>query len=447
MNTDLSSAQDSAEISIADALAYALDLHQSAHLDAAETLYTRILAVLPEHVDALHFLGVLRHQRGDSAGAIPLIRAASRLAPDYVDSFINLGNVLAETGELEQATDAYRKALELSPTRADIFNNLGVVLKLQNRWDEAEQSYRQAIALKPESASAYNNLGLLYAAQGRIQDAIRYYCQSIELMPGNPDSRRLLGTAYYALGRTQEAAEVFRQWCEADPAHPIARHMYAACSGEQVPDRAADDYIEQTFDHFAESFETQLQERLAYKAPQLVAEALRRSLKASASPTLRILDAGCGTGLCGPLLRPLAHTLIGVDLSAGMLAKAQAKDCYAELQKAELGAFMAGCTQPFDAIVSADTLVYFGPLDTVLNAAHQALKPGGRLVFTVEQAEPGPAPQGFRINPHGRYAHTRSYLTQVLVQATYSLESIQEVVLRNEGEKPVAGWLVIACHV
>ena len=37
----------------------------------------------------------------------------------------------------------------------------------------------------------------------------------------------------------------------------------------------------------------------------------------------RILDAGCGTGLCGPLLRPLAARLVGVDLSEKMVELAR----------------------------------------------------------------------------------------------------------------------------
>ncbi|HEY6133044.1 MAG TPA: hypothetical protein VIW70_03610 [Rubrivivax sp.] len=37
------------------------------------------------------------------------------------------------------------------------------------------------------------------------------------------------------------------------------------------------------------------------------------------------LHLGCGTGLCGPLLRPLARHLTGIDLSAAFTAEAAAE--------------------------------------------------------------------------------------------------------------------------
>ena len=82
-----------------------------------------------------------------------------------------------------------------------------------------------------------------------------------------------------------------------------------------------------------------------------------------------MLDAGCGTGLCGPLVAPYARRLTGVDLSAGMLAQAHEKQVYDELLQGELTEYLRGQPEAFDVIVSADTLVYFGALDEVVAAA------------------------------------------------------------------------------
>lgn len=443
MDTSTDTSADTPEVTIPQALAYAIQLQQSNELDAAELLYTRILEAVPDQADALHFLGVLQFQRGHSDTAIALIRRACELIPNHPDCYINLGNVLAESGQLPEASTAYRRALALAPERADVFNNLGVVFKLLGRWEEAEASYHQAITLEPEATSAYNNLGLLHAARGRIKEAIHYYCLSIAKMPGNPDGRRLLGIAYYTLGQTREAAEVFRQWLEAEPDNPVARHLYAACSGKDVPDRAADDYVEQTFDRFADNFDKQLQGNLAYRAPELVLEALAQAVPV-ATADLDILDAGCGTGLCGPLLKPYARALTGVDLSGGMLAKADARQCYDTLTKGELTAFIAAQSGKFDLIISADTLVYFGPLDAVCAASRQALRPKGLLIFTVEQLPPDRDETGFAINPHGRYAHGRQYVESTLLTAGFELSRIEAADLRNEGGEAVKGWVVSA---
>ena len=122
-----------------------------------------------------------------------------------------------------------------------------------------------------------------------------------------------------------------------------------------------------------------------------------------ASNELDVLDAGCGTGLCGPLLAPYARRLVGVDLSERMLAQARAREVYDELVKGELTDYLRASAGMFDAIVSADTLVYFGPLEEVVEAAERALRPGGHVVFTVEEQPES----GYSLSVNGRYRHAR----------------------------------------
>src|SRR4029450_3384975 len=102
--------------------------------------------------------------------------------------------------------------------------------------------------------------------------------------------------------------------------------------------RASDAYIEKTFDSFAASFDSKLA-KLSYRAPELITEMLKRP-GLPPSKSLDILDAGCGTGLCGPLLAPYARRLVGVDLSERMLAQARTRGVYDELVKGELTAYL-----------------------------------------------------------------------------------------------------------
>ena len=205
----------------------------------------------------------------------------------------------------------------------------------------------------------------------------------ITLRPKHPEARRLLALAHYTLGEVDKAIDIFDEWLREEPDDPIARHMLAACSGRDVPERASDAFIETTFDSFAASFDAKLAS-LAYRAPALVAEMLAHA-GVDASRSLDVVDAGCGTGLCGPLVAPYARRLVGVDLSEAMLARARERNVYDELAKRELTAYLQDSPGSFDVIVSADTLVYFGALDAVTAAAANALRPGGVLVFTVEE--------------------------------------------------------------
>jgi predicted TPR repeat methyltransferase len=163
----------------------------------------------------------------------------------------------------------------------------------------------------------------------------------------------------------------------------------------------------------------------------------------AASRGLDVLDAGCGTGLCGTLVAPYARRLVGVDLSEGMLAQAKEKEVYDELVKAELTGFLRASEEAFDLIVSADTLVYFGSLHDVVAAAVHSLRPGGRLVFTLEHAVPGRPPADYRLEYHGRYSHSRAYVERVLAALAVQT-TIAEAELRMESGVPVAGLVVRA---
>jgi predicted TPR repeat methyltransferase len=156
---------------------------------------------------------------------------------------------------------------------------------------------------------------------------------------------------------------------------------------------------------------------------------------------LDIVDAGCGTGLCGPLLAPYARRLIGVDLSERMLALAKEKHVYEALITSELTDYMGGQPATFDVIASADTLVYFGDLESVVGAAAKALRPNGLFVFTLEHAVSCAANIDWRLELHGRYSHARSYVERVL--ADFGLQAwIVPAELRMESGAPVAGLVV-----
>jgi predicted TPR repeat methyltransferase len=434
--------KNSVEMTLPEALAYAVKLHQDRDLKGAETIYRLILKADPSHPDALHYLGVVSHQLGKGDESTELIRRAIELQPAYVDAYNNLGNVLKELGMLAEAERMYRKVIELRPESAEAYNNLGVALKEQQRYQEALEAYRQAIAINPTNADAWHNMGNVLRKQNNLEEALTAYRQAILLKPRHADAYKNMGRALYAAGRAKEAVEVYQQWLTQDPDNPVVQHMLAASSGEAVPERASDGYVQQVFDNFSGSFDEVLK-RLDYRAPQLIAEAVEETLSPPKA-ALDVIDVGCGTGLCGPHLKQYARHLVGVDLSPGMLAKASGRDVYDDLVAGELTAFLASKHGACDLIVSADTLCYFGTLDGVLHAAAGALRGDGRLIFTVEHSAQEDAPQGFRLNAHGRYSHTERYVRDIVSHGGLSVVSISEEVLRKEGGNPVAGLVVVA---
>ena len=428
---------------IHDKLVVAIRRHQEGAVDQAAKTYREVLQASPDHVDALHVLGVAEHQLGRSEQALTLLDRALTLQADHPDALNNRGNVLKKLRRLDEAETDYRRVLALRPNDANALNNLGTVRRERGDLEGAVATLREAIAVKPDHAAAWQNLGNALGSLQRVEEALEAHREAMRLAPQSADSYRYLGAVLYANGRIEEATEIYGQWLALFPDDPRAQHLVAACSGQAVPGRASDAYVRYEFDSFASSFDDSLA-RLDYRAPTLVAEVVAEIFGAP-SAHLAILDAGCGTGLCGPLLRPFARTLAGVDLSTAMVALASDRHVYDTLVVEELTAFLRSQGASCDLIVSTDTLVYFGELNQVSAAASLALRPGGRMIFTVERCQPEQAPIGYRLNPHGRYSHTRDYLAAVLAQAGFGAPDIREVCLRKEAEKWVDGWLVSAC--
>ena len=429
------------ELTVDEAVAFAILLQKNEQFVEAQELYRRVLDTAPNHPDALHYAGVLAHQQGQSDEGVALIERSLALAPGRAACYNNLGIIFQSTGRLPAAIDAYRHAIAIDSSHANAHSNLGVLLRATGQPIEAEAAYRTAIHLNPEHIDAYTNLGILLNALKRTKEATECYCKVITLRPKHREARRLLALAHCVLGDIDEAVKIFDEWLDEEPGDPIALHMRAACTGRDVPARASNGFVETTFDRFASSFESKL-EHLSYRAPALVAAMLGDS-GIEPSKQLDVLDAGCGTGLCGPLLAPYARRLNGVDLSEGMLALAKHKHVYDALTKGELTNHMRGLSAAFDVIVSADTLVYFGDLGQVVAAAAGALRPNGLFIFTLEHAVGNVADVNWRLELHGRYGHARAYVERVLTDAGLQ-PWIIPAELRMESGAPVAGLVIRA---
>jgi predicted TPR repeat methyltransferase len=426
-------------------LRHAIEEHRTGQLDAAETLYRRALQLQAGQPDALHFLGVLCHQRGRSDEGARLIRMALRAVPLHADAHNNLGNIHKETGKFAEAEACYRQALTCHRQHQDALSNLALVLEAQQRFGDALEAYADLLGQAPQLSHAHYLMGMYLCRHVDeivdLEQAVTCFRNAIRYDGNHVRALDALGVTLYVLGRQNEAVEAYRDWLRREPDNPVPRHMLAACGGEAAPLRADDAYVREVFDRFADSFDEQLLKNLDYRAPQVLVDALIGVL-GTAEGALDVLDAGCGTGLCGPLIRAHARRLDGVDLSGGMLEKARLRGGYDELVTAELTAHLQEHPDTWDVVLSADTLVYFGDLVEVLAATHKALRAGGRVAFTLEAMEADE--DRSELSSSGRYRHARRYVERVLDAAGFVEVSIAASALRKEVGKPVDGWVVLA---
>lgn len=429
-------------MSSASKLQRALDSHRAGDFAAAERDYRRLLAKNPRDVAVLYHLGVALHQQARAEEARQILARAAAIAPDAAEIRFSLGLVAMDLGRHDEAEAALRKAASLRPDLPRALTRLGELLVLRKKFAEAEPVLGRAIQLNAGDRKAWIALSLALRERSALAEAIEANYRVLALEDKEDGHAAMADLVYLLSVRDPEAARAHaRRWLDAHPGSPFARHVAAGVLGLPPPERAGDDYVKLLFDKFAASFEEQLG-NLGYRTPDILGGIAELADTADRAGTLDVLDAGCGTGLAAPGLRRAAARLVGVDISPRMLDKARAKGLYDELVEMELEAFLNSRRRAFDLIVASDVFNYFGSLASVLDAAARALRPGGRLAFTLECAHEGV--DGFALGAHGRYGHGRSYVLAALEEAGLQPQELQEKVLRQESGKPVNGLLVVA---
>jgi predicted TPR repeat methyltransferase len=204
-------------------------------------------------------------------------------------------------------------------------------------------------------------------------------------------------------------------------------------------------HVRRLFDQHAPRFDESLLQRLDYRAPQLLLDAVTAAAGSAGRPArfAAILDLGCGTGLAGAAFRSAVDRLTGVDLSAAMIDEARRKAIYDRLETGELVGFLAAeaaAEARYDLVVAADVLVYVEDLAVVAAAVRRVLAQGGLFGFTVE-THPG---DGVLLRESLRYAHGAAHVRAAMAGAGLALARLTEVSTRTEKGEPVAGLLGVA---
>jgi predicted TPR repeat methyltransferase len=346
------------------------------------------------------------------------VAAADRLTTDFFSQLgacpadvcrrINLGRLMAVMGRRDDAVTMLSGALRDDPThQAGVLTLTGLLLHRGDA-DAAMALWRPIFAATPTDGVVRLNLVRILAQSG-------------------------------FLGHARELLDLAEPLCTANRAE--FDHVAAALRGTHAGPAQAAMTLE-VFERFAPSYDTTLA-KLGNLGPDAVG-AMLGQLPLTAQRKLDVLDAGCGTGLCGPLLRPYARRLHGVDLSPAMLAKARAKKRYDTLSRADLATAGTLPKGPFDLIVSSDVLVYFGDLATVLANFARLLRPGGWVILTVEDAGTDVG-DGWALSPSGRHKHSLPYLAATLQKSGFAVPKVTHAFdLRHEFGAPIRGLGVAA---
>ena len=212
----------SPSVDVEGKLQQAISLYQAGQLLQAEQICQQILRDYPQDAEALHMLGVIAYQVGESKIATGLISQAIEIDSNQYVFFNSLGAALQKQGSLEESIQAYQQAIQIQSGDADSYSNLGVALQDQGSLEESIQAYQQAIQIQPNHPEAYNNLGVVLKEQGRLEESIQAYQKSIEIQPKSAEAYHNLGNVLREQGSLEESIEAYQQVIQIQPNHPEA---------------------------------------------------------------------------------------------------------------------------------------------------------------------------------------------------------------------------------
>jgi tetratricopeptide (TPR) repeat protein len=197
----------------------AVTLHRQGKLREAEKLYARVLKAAPGNFDALHLLGLIKAQSGQTGEAFRLMSAALKANGQSPDAWSNFANVLHALKRDGEALDAIDKALALRPDDVSVLQQRGNALYALGRADEALACFDAVLARNPGQGEARLNRGTALAALGRPGDALAEFDMVLRQAPYHPDSLYNRGNALLDLDRHAEATAAYDQVLALAPQH------------------------------------------------------------------------------------------------------------------------------------------------------------------------------------------------------------------------------------
>lgn len=274
-----------------------------------------------------------------------------------------------------------------------------------------------------------------FVKMGQYRQAIDSFQQVAAIQPQSPVVHASLGKIYLLLRDTEHATRHLRQYLELDPSDANgARALLAQIGAKDIPDKPDSSYhIREFYDQYAANYDEHLLGDLNYQCPKLIARALREHGRTD----LCVLDLGCGTGLCGQEIKPLARRLDGVDLSKEMLQKANEKRIYDLLREVDIYEFLATKKDAYDAVVAGGLFEHIGDPIPIFSAVRSALKLGGMFIFTAEDN----GGEQLDVNSSGFFTHCSPLLQSAANDSGLSVVAMDRVVMWKEGHGEVGGLL------
>lgn len=191
----------------ASELAHVTTLVRQGNLAGAESACRNLLSKAPRHAAAIHLLGLIRKDLGDTAGGERLLRESITLEPGQPEFRANLAHLLRRIGRPKEAETVYREALRIEPSQTAARAGLIRALSDQGQHVSAEKESRALLATNERDSNAWSLLAMALREQSRLPEAEQAYRRAIEVAPNQAQAHHNLGSVLNRMDRAEEAMQ------------------------------------------------------------------------------------------------------------------------------------------------------------------------------------------------------------------------------------------------
>jgi len=400
----------------------------------------------PRNVQALALYGNIYYRRHKYDRALKYYLEALDIQRDFYTANFNAASIYYDLHDYNTAYFYAKKIFQSHPESEETKRLLSNICMELGKNTEALQLLSDLYAANPKDFWLCNQLSQVCQQEGEYQTALEMGWHAVLLSQGENSQQINFGYLLYEIAEECPSAEVkkyARKWLEKYPDNPVAKHMANAIVRTDNVNQISSSFVREIFDAFADDFEEVLAD-LDYAVPGQMAKFLEELAENVSLKKMRILDAGCGTGLCATYLKKYAkfRGLDGVDISKEMLKVARNKKMYTRLYCEDLCKFLSEHEKKYDLINAADVFTYFGELAQLFELVFASLKNGGRVLFSISENTINDS--NYFLHLSGRFLHGKKYVEHLLKMSGFLVEKINRVHLRNEGGKEVFGWIIMA---
>jgi predicted Zn-dependent protease len=163
--------------------------------------------------------------RGDVAGAMPLLEAATLAAPSNPLYQSTFGQALWRFGQQDRAIDAFRRAVTLEPLQAVHRLDLARALMATGQMGDATSALEELLRTQPTHTEALEELSRAYTKAGQHDKALPYLEKLAGARPGDAVVQQEYGQALERKGDLANAARVYEGIVERQPDAAITRGL------------------------------------------------------------------------------------------------------------------------------------------------------------------------------------------------------------------------------